>query len=232
MKMKKKTARTCAGKNGDNTHPHIEIDAGYTFPEQCINELLKIVDDKSPQSRRDLVNALQLARSSYDDEPERGFRQRPSSKRIDQLERTIKKTRALLLDIRKYAECHNIGFAMLDRGVVAAATQVLPQIPGVSDQELGFPPVVINIEPLLRTTLLQARRRRRSPGGPENLSKEAVVFYAERYFRQHSARKPSTDPKNPFHEFKERFYETVTKIKPDSLDRQTRKVLAVRHSGH
>ena len=74
--------------------------------------------------------------------------------------------------------------------------------------------------------------RRRGRGGPKDLGKEAVVFYAEHYFRQHSPKRSSTDPKNPFREFVDRFYEVVTKTEPDSLDRQIRKVFAARRSGH
>jgi len=63
------------------------------------------------------------------------------------------------------------------------------------------------------------------------LEKEAVVFYAEQFFRRHSPKKPSAAPKNPFHEFAERFYQVVTKTEPGGLDRQIRKVLAARRSG-
>ena len=88
----------------------------------------------------------------------------------------------------------------------------------------------MNIEPLLRATLLAARRRRRGRGN-RKLGKEAVVFYAEGYFRRHSHKKPSTDPKNPFHGFAQRFYEVVTKTEPGSLDRQMRSVFAAKRSG-
>jgi hypothetical protein len=112
----------------------------------------------------------------------------------------------------------------------------LPLHPSISDQEIIFPTfdgvtAAINIEPLLRATLIYARRRRRGRGGPKKLSKEAAVFYAEQYFRRHSSKKPSTDPANPFHEFAERFYEVVAKTEPGGLDRQLRRVLAARRSG-
>jgi len=217
------------------------IDAGYTYPEQCIDELLKLAGDSSPQARRDLLNALQLAQMFYEDEKDTSSRPRPSSKEIQRLEESIEKTRMLLMRIRNYDDWRNIGFVtqQVGRGVVAGVVEGLPRNPIISDQELIFPHfdgsgrgVGINIEPLLRATLLYARRRRRGPGGPRNLGKEAVVFYAEQYFHRHSPKRSSTDPKNPFREFVERFYEVVTKTEPDSLDRQIRKILAARRSGH
>jgi hypothetical protein len=216
------------------------IDAGYTHPEQCVNELLRLAGGSSPQARRDLLNALQLAQLNYELQREDRSRPRPSSKEIQQLEESIEKTRMLLRRIRNYDDWRNIGFVtqQVGRGVVTlSVAEGLPRNPTISDQELIFPHfdgkvVGINIEPLLRATLLYARRRRRSRGGPKNLAKEAVVFYAEQYFHRHSPKEPSTDPKNPFREFVERFYEVVTKTEPDSLDRQIRNVLAARRSGH
>ena len=206
---------------------------------ECIDELLELAGaDNSPRSRSDLVNALQWAQMFYNDEREDRSRRRPSPKQIQQLEASIEKTRMLLTQIREYDDFRNIGFVtqQIGRGVVAPPAQGLPRNPSISDEELIFPhcdgPVVaINIEPLLRATSLYARRRRRGRGGPKNLEKEAVVFYAEQFFRRHSPKKPSADPKNPFHEFAERFYQVVTKTEPGRLDRQIRKVLAARRSG-
>jgi len=215
------------------------IDAGYTYPEQRIDELLELAGaDTNPQSRRDFVNVLQLAQMAWEDEKNTSSRRRPSPKQIQQLEASIEKTRMLLTQIREYDDFRNIGFVaqQIGRGVVAPPAQGLPRNPSISDEELIFPhcdgPVVaINIEPLLRATSLYARRRRRGRGGPKNLEKEAVVFYAEWFFRRHSPKKPSADPKNRFHEFAERFYQVVTKTEPGGLDRQIRKVLAARRSG-
>ena len=159
------------------------------------------------------------------------------------------KKRACSLCVRNYDDWRNIGFVtqQVGRGVVDVATTQemilgrtleLPRHPSISDEELTWPTTAdgmtaaINIEPLLRARapLLAARRRRRGRGN-RKLGKEAVVFYAEQYFRRHSPKKPSTDAKNPFHEFVERFYEVVTKTEPDSLDRQMRSVFAARRSG-
>jgi hypothetical protein len=213
------------------------IDAGYTYPEQCVNELLKLAGGSSPRARRDLLNALQLAQLNYELEREDRSRPRPSSKELQQLEESIEKTRMLLRRIRNYDDYRNIGFVMqqVGRGVVAAAAQELPLNPTISDQELILPhfdgkAVAINIEPLLRATLLRARRRRRGRGN-RKWGKEAVVLYAEGYFRRYSPKKPSIYPKNPFHDFAQRFYEVVTKTEPSSLDRQMRSVFAARRSG-
>jgi len=217
------------------------IDAGYTYPEHCIDELLGLTGaDEGPESRTDLLNALQLAQMTYEGEEELRSRQRPSSKQIQQFEDSIEKTRILLRRIRGYRDFRNIGFVAQQVGgdVVAPPAQGLPRNPTISDQEFDFPHfhgngkvVGINIEPLLRATLLHARRRRRGRGGPKNLGKEAVLFYAEGFFRKHSPTKPSTDPKNPFHKFAKRFYEVVTKTEPGNLDRQMRNVFAAKRSG-
>ena len=216
------------------------IDAGYTYPEQRIDELLELAGaDTNPQSRRDFVNVLQLAQMAWEDEKNTSSRRRPSPKQIQQLEASIEKTRMLLRSIRNYVDWRNIGFVMepVGRGVVTLSpAQGLPRDPSISDEQLILPMAhgtvaAINIEPLLRATTLYARRRRRGRGAPGKLGKEAVVFYAEEFFRRHSPKKPSADPKNPFHEFAERFYQVVTKTEPGGLDRQIRKVLAARRSG-
>jgi hypothetical protein len=177
---------------------------------------------------------------TYEDEEELRSRQRPSSKQIQQFEDSIEKTRMLLRRIRGYHDWRNIGFVTQQVGgdVVAPPAQGLPRNPTISDQEFDFPHfrgngkvVGINIERLLRATLLYARRRRRGRGGPKSLGKQAVLFYAEGFFRKHSPTKPSTDPKNPFHKFAKRFYEVVTKTEPGNLDRQMRNVFAAKRSG-
>ena len=229
---------------GDDTGPYNKerlIDAGYIYPEQCIDELLELAAaDAGPESRTDLLNALQLAQMAHEEEEELSCRERPSSKQIQRLEDSIEKTRMLLTQIREYDDFRNIGFLtqQIGRGVVAPPAQGLPRNPTISDQELIFPHadgggkvVGINIEPLLRATLLYVRRRRRGRGGPKDLGKEAVVFYAEAFFHRHSPKKPSAGPKNPFHEFAKRFHRVVTKTEPARLDRQIRKVLAARRSG-
>src|SRR5262249_26923521 len=147
----------------------------------------------SPQSRSELLAALQLAQLDWDDERERGSRQRPSSKQIKQLEDSIEKTCVLLRRIREYHDFRNIGFVrqQVGRGVIKIGlAEELPRNPSISDQELIFPRfdgkiATSNIVPLLRATLLAARRRRRGRGGPKKLGKEAVVNYAENYFRRH-----------------------------------------------
>src|SRR5262249_42672209 len=236
-------ARATAENEGDETGPYIKerlIDAGYTYPEQCIDELLELAGaDAGPESRTDLLNALQLAQMTHEEEEELSCRERPSSKQIQQLEDSIEKTRMLLTQIREYDNFRNMRVVTheIGRGVLASPAQVLPRNPSISDEELILPHcdgqlAAMNIEPLLRATLLDARRRRRrGRRRPRKVGKEAVVFYAEEYFHRHSPDKPSTDLKNRFREFAERFYEVVTKTKPGGLDRQIQRVLAVRRSG-
>jgi hypothetical protein len=240
-KRRRKTARPTS-KKASGKRPYKRrrprIDAGYIYPQQCIDELLELAGAKK-RSRRDLLNALQLAQMAHEDEKDISSRQPPTSKLIDQLEKSIEKTCALLRSIRRYDDFRNIGFVrqQIGRGVVAVGLQELPQNPSISDQELVFPTVdgrvaTMNIEPLLRATLLAARRMRRGRGGPKNLAKESVVFYAADYFHKHSPKGPSTDPANPFHPFVERFYEVVTKTKPSGFDRQMRKIFRANRCGH
>ena len=252
MMRKKKTARPTS-KKASGKAPYkrqrprhlpltnvLLIDAGYRYPDQSIDELLELAGaDTNHQSRRDLVNVLQLAQMAWEDEKNTSSRRRPSPKQIQQLEASIEKTRMLLTQIREYDDFRNIGFVtqQIGRGVVAPPAQGLPRNPAISDQELIFPKidgqvVGMNIEPLLRATLLATRRIRRGRGGPKNLAKESVVFYAADYFRKHSPKEPSTDPANPFHPFVERFYEVVTKTKPSGFDRQMRKIFRANRSGH
>jgi hypothetical protein len=251
MPRKKKTARAAAENKGDKTRLYIEerLMHAYTYPEQYIDELLELADaENGPESRTDLLNALQLAQITYDDEKESASRRQPSSKQIEQLACSIEKTRVLLSGIRKYEDWRNVGFVTqpVGRGVVDVATTQemirgrvleLPRHPSISDQELILPTcdgmgAAINIEPLLRATVLHARRRKRRRAGPKKLGKEAIVFYAHEYFRRYSPKKPSSDPANPFHPFVDRFYEVVTKTEPSGFDRQMRKIFRANPSGH
>jgi hypothetical protein len=125
----------------------------------------------------------------HEDEKDTSSRQRPRSKQIEQLEKSIEKTRVLLRRIRRYDDFRNIGFVTqpVGRGIVDVATTQemifgrmleLPRHPSISDRELILPTcdgmeAAINIEPLLRATLLAVRRRRRRRGGPKDLGKEA-----------------------------------------------------------
>ena len=250
MPKKRKTARPTSKKASGKAPykrrrpsllPRIVVPGVSFIGKRSIDKLLELAGaDTKPRSRRDLVNVLRLAQMAHEDEKDISSRQRPRSKEINQFEKSVDKTCVLLRRIRRYDDFRNVGFVTQQVGgvVVAAPAQGLPRNPTISDQELIFPHVDgggkvvgINTEPLLRATLLYVRRRRRRPGGPRKLGKEAVVFYAEQFFRRHSPKKPSTDPKNPFHEFAERFYQVVTKTEPGGLDRQIRKVLAARRSG-
>jgi hypothetical protein len=260
MPKKRKTARASAENEGNKLQykrqkprhlpvtNELLIDAGYTYPQQCIDELLEIAGDSSPQSRCDLLNALQLAQMAHEDEKDTSSRQRPRSNQINQLEKSIEKTCVLLRRIRRYDDFRNVGFVTqpVGRGVVDVATRQemilgrvleLPRHPSISDQELILPRcdgmgAAINIEPLLRATLLAARRRRRRRGAANKVGKEAIVSYAADYFRKHSPKEPSTDPANPFHLFVQRFYEVVTKTKPSGFERQMRKIFRANRSGH
>ena len=140
MPKKKRTARPTAKKTSRKKRVY-GIDAGYTYPKQCIDELLKLAGNSRPQSRRELAAALQLAQLAYDDERERRSRERPPPKQIEQFENSIEKTLTLLRSIREYKDWRNIGFVtqQIGRGVVAVGlAQGLPRNPSISDQRTHF----------------------------------------------------------------------------------------------
>ena len=113
------------------------------FPEHCIDELLELVPgaESTSQSRSELVFALQSAEMLYEEERDEEEREQPSSKQIEQLEKSIEKTCVLLKRIRRYGDFANIGFVMqqIGRGVVAVGLAPLPRNPSISDEELAFP---------------------------------------------------------------------------------------------
>jgi hypothetical protein len=71
----------------------------------------------------------------------------------------------------------------------------------------------------------QAERGRR--GQPPKEDKQIAAGCALTFFLKHGSRKPSADPKNPFHEFAEAFYGAVTgkEIEVGGLDHHIRKAL-------
>jgi hypothetical protein len=226
-------------------------ECGSTTFEPHIGGLLEIAgEENSPEARSELLLALQLAQADYEHSIERASRRRAPAKLTDQLIETIEKSLILLGKLKEYSASHHLGFLMhpVGRGIVDVATVEemkrgrrleLPGHPSISDQELYRPKVdndamlaAINLEPLLRRLVFDARNGRRGRGNLKKSGKEGVVFYAAQYFHRHSPEKASTDPKNVIYEFTERFYEVVTKTKPDGLERQIRKVLAAMRSGH
>src|SRR5262249_10913673 len=89
-----------------------------------------------------LVIALQLAQMLYEEERDQEEREQPSSKQIEQFEKSIEKTCVLLRRIRRYDDFANIGFVIqpIGRGVVAVGlAQGLPRNPSISDEELVLP---------------------------------------------------------------------------------------------
>lgn len=241
MPKKKSTARaTPENASSENGWSDLHIDAGYTYSEECIDELLGLAGANiSSRARHDLLNALKLAQVEYEYEKDMSSRSQPHSKQIEQFEKSVEKTRTLLKRLRGYHDFRNIGFVVqqIGRGAVTAdLAEGLPRNPSITDRELLLPSfdgkvVGMNIDPLLRAALLAARRRRRGRGARKKAGNESIVSYAEDFFSKYAPIRPSTTPKNRFHEFAERFYEVVTKTEPGSLDRQIRSVFAAKRSG-
>jgi hypothetical protein len=223
-------------------------DGSSTIFEPHIDALLKIGGiESSPKARSDLLLALQFAKANWELSTERASRRRAPPKLLDQFIKTIEKGHKLLKKLRGYEVPRDLGTVIYPVGTgiidVATAQEMirgrmleLPHHPSISDRELYHPAcpsdmmALINLEPFLRRLVFDARKGKRRRGSLKKSGKEAVVSYAERYFRRYSPKKPSTDPENPFQEFAERFYEVVTETKPDGLERQIRNVLAQRRS--
>jgi len=87
--------------------------------------------------------------------------------------------------------------------------------------------VGINVENLLRAFLVNVGKahKKRKRGQPERTDKLSVVFYAVDFFRAFSATEPTTDERNPFRAFAERFFEIATGSEPLSLEWQVRQIL-------
>jgi hypothetical protein len=157
---------------------------------------------------------------------------------VRQLEKSIKRTLALLGRLKKYPNLHDINIVLhqVDSRVINVARG--HEMSGIylrdppNDQELCRRPTiaademlaVVDIEALLRKIMINLPRQK--PGGPRKEGKEAIVFHALQFFQQHSPCKPTTDPDNPFAYFAERFYEVVVGSEPDGLERQIKKVLS------
>jgi hypothetical protein len=184
---------------------------------------------KDARTRNDLHIALLYARSSNISEQE--AQEYPPRELLDQLQKSILKTRLLLQRLEGLAYTRNIGWEIhsLESEVVKGLSLLVPgkhsEPPKMPDRMI----IGINMQNLLRAWQDSVKKiPRRKRGKPERRGELAIVFYALEFFCRHSARKPSNDPKNPFPVFAERFYETITGTEPRNLDWQIRQVLKER----
>jgi hypothetical protein len=184
----------------------------YRRNERQIDDLLEIGGiAKTPTARSDLEIALWVARSAS--AIEKNAQDRPSPRLLDQLERSIVRTRMLLAEVKGHASSTvNVLRTRAGADVVKAAVVrdlgkhgELPTIPEDSIV------VEIDIQNLLdawHNNIKRIPRRKRSnPGKPE---KDAIVYYADQFFRSHS---PVSSAK--FIQFAERFFDAVLE-KPTS----------------
>jgi hypothetical protein len=207
-----------------------------------IDDLLDLARiTKTPETRSELDQAFEIARGTY--EYERQHQERAPSEPFEQLDASIRKTVMLIEKLGKYPDTRDIAFeqhpigtgiadAAAGRKIVEGRNLRVSRRPWVDKgwREV-FPMddiiVGINVENLLRAFRIHVgeARRNNKRGQPKRADKSSVVFYPADFFRAYSAIKPSTDEKNPFRCFVERFFEIATGTKPPDLEWQIRQAL-------
>jgi hypothetical protein len=194
---------------------------------------------KAPEIRSKLEQTLEIARGAYGHKHQK---QAPSDL-FEQLDASIRKTLMLVEKLGKYRDTLDLAFEQhpIGTGIADAVTgrQMLEEgrnlrISRRSWVDKGIPHtsadhviVGINVENLLRAFRVNVKnaQRRNKRGHPRRTDKLSVVLYAADFFRAFSAIKPSTDERNPFRLFVERFFELVTGTEPVSLEWQVRQAL-------
>jgi hypothetical protein len=218
-----------------------------SVPHPHINDLLKIAGVESPEARCALEMSIQIAQA--DNHLARKSQEgRAPPELFEQLEKSIKKTIALLGRLEKYPHSRDIGFEIhpVGGGIVDAATiremilqgrdLVVSRRPWTEHNDprrLAVSGMVasVSVRNLLlafQATVRKSRKRKR--GQPKKDDKMGVAFYAAGFFCLHSPHQPSSDFRNPFRDFAEQFYKAVTgiEVKSGSLDWQIREVLKAR----
>jgi len=197
---------------------------------------------KTPETRSELNKALEIARGAYDSAHQEQA-QAPSDL-FEQLDASIRRTLMLIAKLGKHPATRDIAFEEhpIGTGIADAATfremivegrnlrisrrpWVEPvQVPTVSADH-GI--IGINVENLLRAfrVSVEKAKKKRGRGHPKRTDKLSVVLYAADFFRAYSATKPSTDERNPFRSFAERFFEVAKGTKAPNLEWQIRQAL-------
>jgi hypothetical protein len=212
-----------------------------SFPDP-IGDLLDLAGiSKTPETRSELDEALDIARGAYDFERQK---QAPSDL-FEQLDASIGRTLMLIAKLGKYPRTRDIAFEQHPIGTgIADATTTRETIEEGRNLRVSRRPWVnkgpfnismddvvvgINVENLLRAfrvSVGKARgKKKRGRGHPKRTDKLSVVLYAADFFRAYSATKPSTDGNNPFRLFVERFFEVATDTKAPNLEWQVRQAL-------
>jgi hypothetical protein len=201
--------------------------------DEALDELLKLLSDakskKDGATRTDLLAALCCARVAYD---ERTKKPLPADT-VRQLKESIRTTRRLLAKagITSTVLC-KIGGGIIDVSPLPVEIPVLvpfqTQVFKIFKLDSAIEgTAIVSIPDLLKAwhSSLEKLPTKKREGQPKEY-KSAIVEYAIRFFCQHSAAKPSTNPTNDVAIFVQRFYECVTGSALDkSLDYQIRKVL-------
>ncbi len=194
----------------------------------------------TPEIRSHLKLELELGWLDYELERQHG---EPRSKLLDDIEFSVKKTRALLLELEKFGGTGNIIFdhCVVGDGTVAVVTAKDIYAKGFSLPRHSRPPeslfmrlppgrsmAVINREQVLNRLLLDCARRKpgrkkpeRKRGRRRELDKRLIVARAAGFFRDHSTETPTTYFEGPFVRFCKGFYEVVTRktLGPSALEK-------------
>jgi len=204
-----------------------------------IDNLLDLVPgiNKTPKTRSELNNALEIARGAY----EYRHREQAPSDLFEQLDASIRKTLMLITKLGRYPDTRDIAFEMhpIGTGIADAKTgremiekgRMLrisrrPWVNKDTPPHTSADHIIVgsNVENLLRAFRISAEKakKKRGRGQPRRTDKLSVVLYAADFFRAYSAIQPSTDENNPFRLFAERFFEVATGTKSPSLEWQIR----------
>jgi len=200
------------------------------YERQKLDDLLKIagITKNVERARSDLVITLSLARSANASQQE--AQNQPPPDLLEELEKSITKTRKLLARAKTYSYAKIIGIGFQVHGL---ETDVVKAVSfGILGEHKEFPTipadrtvVMIDIENLLHAWHVE-KIQRRKPGRQRKRDKHAITAHALKFFEKYSPKKPSTASGNPFAEFAKEFYKVVTGAESGGLDRQIRALLS------
>jgi hypothetical protein len=186
----------------------------------------------TPEMRSRLKFELECGWADYEDERQYS---EPPSKLLNDIESSVKKTRALLLKLEKYGSTRNIIFdyCIVGDGTIAVVTgqdlyakgYSLPRHPPPPKSLfVRLPPggsmAVINREQILTRLLMDCARRKpgrkklKKPKGMRGRRREndkrLIVARAASFFRDYSREKPTSYFDGPLVKFCRRFFEVAT----------------------
>jgi hypothetical protein len=199
--------------------------------DEVLDELLDLAEAKRDGATKNaLLAALCCARIDYD----RSTKKLPPAKDVRKLRKSVVTTRNLLAKLTEYDIPREIEFHTCEIGAGVVDVLSLPFKVPETFKVFQLSPrfegtAMVMIQNLLRSwhdRIKEVPTKKRE--GQRKGYKTAIVERAAQFSCQHSNKKPSTNPSNPFHEFVEQFYKRVVGTKPDrSLEYHVREALSV-----